>query len=77
MEGRKERMKSLQLCKHSQAPALRIPVIFASDHEENHLAACYPPNPRAASDTERLLAKLDEIAVESLRAENFEEKAAR
>jgi hypothetical protein len=75
MEGRKERMKSLQLC--NQSPALRIPVIIASDHEENHLAACYPPNPRAASDTERLLAKLDEIAVESLRAENFEEKGSR
>ncbi|MFN4982945.1 MAG: hypothetical protein ACK46A_01270 [Akkermansiaceae bacterium] len=68
-------MKSLQLC--NQSPALRIPVIIASDHEENHLAACYPPNPRAASDTERLLAKLDEIAVESLRAENFEEKGSR
>ena len=69
-------MKPLQLCNHSQAPALRIPVIFSSDHEENHLAAYAPPNPRAASETERLLAKLDEIAVESLRAENFEEKGA-
>ena len=74
MEGRKERMKSLQLC--NQSPALRIPVIFASAHEENHLAAYAPPNARAASDTERLLAKLDEIAVESLRAENFEEKGS-
>jgi hypothetical protein len=74
MEGRKERMKSLQLC--NQSPALRIPVIIASHHEDNHLAAYAPPNPRAISDTERLLAKLDEIAVESLRAENFEEKGA-
>lgn len=66
-----------QLCNHIQAPASWIPVIFASDHEENHLAAYAPPNPRASSDTERLLAKLDEIAVESLRAENFEEKGSR
>lgn len=69
-------MKPPELSNHTQAPALRIPVIFASDHEENHLAAYAPPNRRASSDTERLLAKLDEIAVESLRAENFEEKGA-
>lgn len=74
---RRFKVNSTLLCNHSQAPALRIPVTFASDHEENHLAAYYPPNPRAASDTERLLAKLDEIAVESLRAENFEEKGSR
>jgi hypothetical protein len=66
-----------QLYNHSQAPALRTPVIFDSAYEENHLAACYPPNPRASSDTERLLATLDEIAVEKLRAENFEEKGAK
>lgn len=65
-----------QLCNHSHAPAISALYLLDSDHEENHLAACYPPNPRAASETERLLAKLDEIAVESLRAENFEEKGA-
>lgn len=69
-------MNPTLLCNHSQSPALRIPDIFASDHEENHLAACYPPNPRASSDTERLLATLDELAVERLRAENFEENGA-
>lgn len=74
---RKFKVNPTLLCNHSQAPALRIPVIFASGHEENHLAACYPPNPRATSDTERLLAKLDELAVESLRAENFEEKGSK
>jgi hypothetical protein len=61
----------------SQAPALRIPVIFTSDHEENHLAAYAPPNPRASSDTDRLLSVLDEIAVERLRAENFEEEGSK
>ncbi len=70
-------MKPPELSNHTQAPALQIPVIFASDHEDNHLAASHPPNPRAISDTERLLATLDEIAVESLRAANFEEKGSR
>ena len=70
-------MNPPQLCNHSQAPAISALYILDSDHEENHLAACYPPNPRASSDTQRLLAKLDEIAVESLRAENFEEKGSR
>ncbi|MFN9409735.1 MAG: hypothetical protein ACK6AY_10475, partial [Akkermansiaceae bacterium] len=49
------RETSVLTCNHSQAPALQIPVIFASDHEENHLAAYAPPSPRASSDTDRLL----------------------
>ena len=57
-------------------PAISALYILESAHEENHLAAYAPPNPRACHDSERLLAKLDEIAVESLRAENFEEKGS-
>lgn len=70
-------MKPLQLYIHTLTPALQLPVIFASDAETDHLAAYAPPNPRASSDTVRLLAKLDEIVVESLRARNFEAKGAR
>lgn len=57
-------------------PAISVLYILESAHEENHLAAYTPTNPRASSDTVRLLAKLDEIEVESLRAKNFEERGS-
>jgi hypothetical protein len=48
----------------------------AVDYEVDHLAASAPPNPRASGDVDRVLSILDELHVETLRSQKFEEKGS-